>query len=646
MNDSKSERFGIDQLKMLAGVDEHLSFLKRIQEKYEWEESVAVQMASAIREIEEKQRDENLNISIVGKFSYGKSTFINALLRINLLKSNHIQGTTTAATIMRYANEFDIKTEYKDSRRESWRKTVGRTLAIKDVKERLEELTTNNSLGKTIRRVILEAPFHALDGLVIVDTPGIESNERWHEEVTKDTIQNFSDASIVLITAEEPCPQTLTRFVRSNLSDVLTRCVFVVTKWDLVRPSQRKQVMDYIRQRIKSEFGLENPPVLPYTPLFVLAQCDTETRQEVEEYELNEQDCHQLVQESYQSETAILSFLSRQRVIVQIQKLLKLTDLIFNDMKRDMDTLRDDYQSQHQQLMQAQIKDLKIFTQAQIDKHVTRLTSKCMAEHASTQKQFSCWEDRTRELIHEQFYAVPSQGFLNSYVKSQFPTHLQEHARYEANVIAISFKNLERAFQGEMADFLDDFQKEYRALSALKGDNRKFETFSGTDIMSSSDFSLQMETLTNQQFAFQNTTMWGGMAAGALAGSVVPGIGTIVGAVAGGLAVFFMGSSIENSRKVYWPKVESAMNDFFSAYWLNIEAQFSKVIDSISNDMKAQIDKYYAAYGKLVDEMMKQDACEKVKLEEYLREMEKDSNELKNRLTEIHSIQESVRKLQ
>lgn len=97
---------------------------------------------------------------------------------------------------------------------------------------RLEELTTSNSLGKTIRRVILQAPFNALDGLVIVDTPGTKSIERWHEEVTRDAIQNFSDASIVLITAEEPCPQTLTQFVRFNLSDVLTRCVFAVTKLD------------------------------------------------------------------------------------------------------------------------------------------------------------------------------------------------------------------------------------------------------------------------------------------------------------------------------------------------------------------------------------------------------------------------------
>lgn len=64
--------------------------------------------------IERRWNDRNLYIGIVGEFSSGKSTLINALIGQDYFVTNSIQGTTTVITSIRYGNSINLELRYKN----------------------------------------------------------------------------------------------------------------------------------------------------------------------------------------------------------------------------------------------------------------------------------------------------------------------------------------------------------------------------------------------------------------------------------------------------------------------------------------------------------------------------------------------------
>lgn len=114
-------------------------------------------------------------------------------------------------------------------------------------------------------------PSALLDGQFrLIDTPGTNSLEVWQEKSTAKLLQESSDLSVVLIDATKPLPQTLCRFMSENLGPVLSKCVFVLTKMDAVRPKEREAMKNYVETRLRQEFELESPLVIPYCALQVL----------------------------------------------------------------------------------------------------------------------------------------------------------------------------------------------------------------------------------------------------------------------------------------------------------------------------------------------------------------------------------------
>src|SRR5436305_140273 len=85
----------------LVGIDGHLELAFAIFKAYEWNGAQAAELARRLTQIRERREDANLYLAVIGEFSSGKSTLINALLRENLLPTSVVQATTAAATVLR-----------------------------------------------------------------------------------------------------------------------------------------------------------------------------------------------------------------------------------------------------------------------------------------------------------------------------------------------------------------------------------------------------------------------------------------------------------------------------------------------------------------------------------------------------------------
>ena len=92
----------------MADIDSHIVFASTLMGKYDWEEATKYNLQKQLATIIEKQNDKKLNISVIGEFSTGKSSFINSFVGYELLAVNVIQGTTVAITIIEYSEVFSI----------------------------------------------------------------------------------------------------------------------------------------------------------------------------------------------------------------------------------------------------------------------------------------------------------------------------------------------------------------------------------------------------------------------------------------------------------------------------------------------------------------------------------------------------------
>lgn len=148
--------------------------------------------------LQERLSDDEFRIAVVGEFSSGKSTFINAMLGQDVLQHATTETTAAVTRIVNVAPD--------DPRRMKGRVTTrdGRQIPLPDLKE-LKEYTTTQSLRyqnrvpDEIDSVEIYLPFMALSRpIVLVDTPGLNGMADGHREQTVSLIQK-AHACIYLI---------------------------------------------------------------------------------------------------------------------------------------------------------------------------------------------------------------------------------------------------------------------------------------------------------------------------------------------------------------------------------------------------------------------------------------------------------------
>ena len=96
----KDNYFSWENLSEMADIQSHITYATTVLNRYNWDDSIKRSLKKQLDAIVAKQNDKVLNISVIGEFSTGKSSFINALVGHELLAVNVLQGNTVAITII------------------------------------------------------------------------------------------------------------------------------------------------------------------------------------------------------------------------------------------------------------------------------------------------------------------------------------------------------------------------------------------------------------------------------------------------------------------------------------------------------------------------------------------------------------------
>jgi len=309
--------------KAMNGVQVHLQYAQLLIAAFggDHQEEPWNEYRKLLEWVQLRQKDSKLNLSIIGEFTTGKSTFINGLLRRELLVSSILQGTTQASIIIEYGEAYQIYFEYLNGRPPYQQ----RFRRFEQLREVLNDETTTPEKAQQLKSVNVQMPADVLkNSFRIIDTPGTNVNEAWHEDVTVRTLNEYSDLSVILISAEKPAAETTIQFVKKNLESVISRCVFVVTKLDNLRPRERQRQLDYIKMKLEDSLELENAIVLPYVAPMVLASVD---EGEYCDFKIDKG----LLERSLSTEVTLVEHMQRQKTAVQTQKLVYLIDAIERD---------------------------------------------------------------------------------------------------------------------------------------------------------------------------------------------------------------------------------------------------------------------------------------------------------------------------
>ena len=160
---------------------------------------------------------------VVGEFNAGKSAFVNALLRGDVLREG-VTPTTAAVTLVAYGDE------------------------------RTERQATDGLVQVT-------APSPILRDLRLVDTPGTNAILRHHERLTQEFVPR-SDLVLFITSADRP----FTESERAFLAEIRSwgrKVVFALNKVDLLAtPDDLRAQLDFVAAGVRQLLGFE-PEIFP-----------------------------------------------------------------------------------------------------------------------------------------------------------------------------------------------------------------------------------------------------------------------------------------------------------------------------------------------------------------------------------------------
>jgi small GTP-binding protein len=212
---------------------------------------VLVDLAEAVRRADprslervhalaDKLEAERFVVVVVGEFKRGKSTLVNALLGADLLPTSAIP-LTSVVTLVTYGPPC-AEIIHRDGSAER----VDLDRLARYVTERHNP---GNALG--VDRAIVRFPSPLVDGIVLVDTPGVGSVHE-HNSASARAFLPEADAAVFLISADQPLSANELDFLREVRAEAV-RTFFVLNKIDNLSADDRREAVAYVRSILEDE---------------------------------------------------------------------------------------------------------------------------------------------------------------------------------------------------------------------------------------------------------------------------------------------------------------------------------------------------------------------------------------------------------
>ena len=193
--------------------------------------------------------EDRFNLLVVGRFSRGKSTLMNALLGKDYLPTG-IVPLTSVITTVRYGSRNKVILNFMSG-----------GLPQEIPLSRLPEFVTqkeNPSNAKKIAFAEIQLPVELLRrGLYFVDTPGLGS-AIIENTLTTERFLPQADAFVLVTSYESPLSEEEDRILQ-RIRSTEKRLFVVLNKQDTIAEADRKAALDFVNERLQQYSFMPSP---------------------------------------------------------------------------------------------------------------------------------------------------------------------------------------------------------------------------------------------------------------------------------------------------------------------------------------------------------------------------------------------------
>lgn len=228
-----------ERKKRLREIMDRLLGLNWIQDMPEWKN---------LKVLSEVLTKENFTVVVLGEFSRGKSTFINALLGKSLLPMDVLPETAVISALL-YGEKPEAAIIYSDGHRERGQADS----------QFLARFSVQGGTHEEVSYIQLKYPSYLLkERIVLIDTPGVSDLDEQRAEITYGFLPQ-ADAVIFLLDATAPLKKTEKDFLLKRvIPQGIQQIIFVANKADNLDEEEDVGLEDSLRQRLKKAFGAES----------------------------------------------------------------------------------------------------------------------------------------------------------------------------------------------------------------------------------------------------------------------------------------------------------------------------------------------------------------------------------------------------
>ena len=634
-----------DQVELLLKCDEQLQFTQEALQKSEISVPLRVKIHEQIDRIRQRQQDSKLYLAVVGEFSSGKSTFINALLRDELLKTSALVATTTATHLL-YGEALTVEVVLKATQPEvihtqpgskditvSWLPGIDQL----DNRQFIHELTSRDEIARFVAHLDIKHPSSFLaNQIVVIDTPGTNSESPEHGAITESIVRQEADLAVVVIPATAPLSQSLADFLGHTLKPCLHRCIFVVSRMDAIKPQDQSSLLHDLRLRLVNKLAISPPTLYPCAAQVVLDLLSGDEDPVPEN--LNDWNSQFTALEKI-----IIDRMNRERILSIAESLVRLLAQLFEQLDSCLRSQWQHYEARQAQINLETIPNLSEFTSEQYVICDTRLRRNISRYLSKVNLTLEIQRKDMMEKYRNKLFSSTSEDELAKFLNSQSEDFLQANQVGLKNVLDSLSQNLAENAIAVGKIFDQKFAEVYLRLQSIGGKLEASGNASTSLQVNSSNVIIPAQSLTRQLDSSDGAKMGIGATAGFFIGSaLLPGLGSLVGLAIGTFASRWFMLSLEERKKQTWEKLEPSLISYYDAVEKQTQEAAIAYGQRLDISLKQRIDAYIEKYKVVIEDLLGAERAELLRLTEVQESTESCLAEIQRRKQKLIEMQKRL----